>query len=118
MGKRVHVAKRYEVEYGDTTGFNWNNEKFYDLLNQLGGEPVGVDGDYYPDNFESPVSDYDDAVENLKCYIENPKLFENSETITKYLNDLEMTAGELLEKMEAYRKEADTRDGYLHFASF
>lgn len=118
MGKRLHVAKRYEVEYGDTTGFNWTFDKYYDLLKALGGEPMGVGEEYYPDDYECTVHDYDDAIANLECYIKNPSLFENGEDITSYLKDLEMTADELLEKMKAYRKEADTRDGYLHFSTF
>lgn len=120
MGKRVHVAKRYEVEYGGTEAFNWCDDKFYDLLNTLGAEPnnCGAPDDSIADVFECPVNDYDDALKNLACYIADPALFEDSDTLKEQLLELNVTADWLLQTMKSYREEADTRDGYLHFASF
>lgn len=116
MGKVVHVAKRYEVEWGETGAFNWNDETFIDILSALGAD-VARDGDN-GDNFEVSVSDYYDAIENLKVYISDPHLLSESDDIAAGLYGLGMTAEELLETMQRYREEADIHDGWLHFTSF
>lgn len=116
MGKRVYVAKRYEVEWGKTADFNWSNETFIYLLNALGGD-VARDGEDY-DNFEVNVSDYDDAIENLKVYISDPNLLSERDDIAEGLHELDMTAEELLDTMQRYREEADIHDDWLHFTSF
>lgn len=120
MGKRVHVAKHYEVEYGDTEAFNWCDDKFYDLLNTLGAEPnyFGVDDDTVCDMFECTKEDYDDAVQNLEVYISDPTLLSESDDIKDCLDSLGMTAEQVLKIMKSYQQEADTRDGYLHFMSY
>ena len=114
------MAKRYEVEFGNTEAFNYSHDKFYDLLGALGGEPNYVCGDVDcpSDIFECPVEDYADAVSNMEIYISNPTLFEESDDIKEHLDALGMTAEEVLKIMESYRQEADTRDGYLHFMSY
>ena len=118
MGKRVHVAKRYEVEWGKTADFNWSDETFIDILNALGAD-VARDGEYeYSDDFEVGVSDYYDAIENLRLYISDPHLLAESNDIAAGLNELGYTAEELLNIMQCYREEADIRDGWLHFTSF
>lgn len=116
MGKVVHVAKRYEVEWGETAAFNWSDEDFIDTLNALGAD-VARDGQY-GDNFEVSVEDYDDAIENLKVYISDPHLLSESDDIAAGLYGLRMTAEELLGTMQRYREEADIHDGWLHFTSF
>lgn len=116
MGKVVHVAKRYEVEWGETGAFNWNDETFIDILSALGAD-VERDGKY-GDNFEVSVSDYNDAIENLRVYISDPNLLTERDDIAEGLHELDMTAEELLDTMQRYREEADIHDGWLHFTSF
>lgn len=122
MGKRVHVAKRYEVEYGNTEAFNWKDDKFYAVLEMLGGEPnyVNGDSDSPSDMFECTVNDYVDAVENLKVYIESPEVYSASDhaELMEAIMDTGETPESLLKIMQGYLTEADTHDGYLHFASF
>ena len=119
MGKRVHVAKRYEIEWGNTEEFNYNHTAFYNALKALGGEPCwyGTDGEIC-DDFECNVGDYDDAIANLEAYIDNPNLFDESEDIAESIEELEMTPEELLDAMKRYRNEADVHTGYLHFSAF
>ena len=119
MGKRVHVAKKYVIEYGDTEAFNWCGDKFYDLLNLLGGEPhyVGGDSDEPSDMFECPVKDYEDALKNLVVYISDPALLSESDDIRELLEELKVTADWLLQTMKSYYDEADKHDGWLHFTS-
>lgn len=129
MAYCVHVCKKYEIEYGDATGFNHETDKFYDLLNLLGGEPSSSDGDGnpYDSDFECSVEDYDDAIENMKMYIANPDIFfkeqegddnEDGERIEAIITELNMTREEVLDVMQRYRKEEDVLDGYIHFSCF
>ena len=122
MGKRVHVAKTFKVEYGNTESCNWKNDKFFDLLAELGGEPqyIGGDADCPSDMFECPVIDYKDAVENLQIHIESPEVYlsEDNERVMALIKDCEQTPEEMLKTMQSYLSEADTSDGYLHFAAF
>lgn len=129
MANCVHVCKKYEIEYGDAAGFNYETDKFYDLLNLLGGEPSSSDGDDnpYDSDFECSVEDYDDAIENMKMYIANPEIFYKereddddkfSERMEGIILELNMTREEVLDLMQRYRKEADVRDGYIHFSCF
>lgn len=120
MGKRVHVAKRYEVEYGSTEAFNWAQDKFVGVLNALGcsAYEYGSEDDNTAGGFEVPADDYKDAVENLAVYISDPTLLDESDDIRECLEKLGMTADELLKTMKDYQQEADTRDGYLHFMSY
>ena len=116
MGKQVHVAKCYKVEWGETGAFNWNDETFIDILNALGADVVR-DGEY-SDNFEVGVNSYYDAIKNLRVYIFDPNLLPERDDIAEGLHELDMTAEELLDTMQRYREEADIHDGWLHFTSF
>ena len=120
MGKRVHVAKTYKVEYGSTEAFNWSDDKFYAILGTLGAEPnnVGAPDDALADVFECPKEKYEDALRNLVVYIHNPELFGDADTLKYELEQLDVTAEWLLETMQAYYNEADMSDGWLHFASW
>ena len=81
------------------------------------GADVARDGNG-GDNFEVSVSDYYDAIENLRLYISDPHLLTESDDIAAGLNELGYTAEELLNIMQRYREEADIHDGWLHFTSF
>lgn len=35
MGKRLHIARKYEVEWSDSAHFNWKISEFHDLLDAL-----------------------------------------------------------------------------------
>ena len=116
MGRSVHVAKRYEVEWGETADLDWSDEAFIDVLNALGADVSrdGKDGD----EFEVGISDYYDAIENLRVYISDPHLLTESDNIAAGLHRLGMTAEVLIDTMRRYLDEADIRDGWLHFTSF
>lgn len=116
--ERLHVASKYEIEYGHTTcSPNWQGS-MYNAFAILGAEPSADDSSdpMYADYFDCPIESYDDAIKELKNEIANPK--EMSISLKQELDALNMTAEELLSYMERFRKEADTHDGYLHFFSF
>lgn len=123
MGNRVHVCKTYKIEYGSASGFNYNSDKFCDLLKLLGAEPIYVNE--FDMDCECATGDYDDALSNLKAYIANPQVFEAQNdddnslwSVRTILNGLQMSPEELLDLMQRYRSEADVSDGYLHFSVF
>ena len=119
MGKRVYVAKSYTVEYGDTVAFNWKQDEFISVLETLGCSVCRYDNeDFSSGEFEVDVTDYKDAVENLECHIGNPQLFNNADDIKDAIEGTGMTAEELLKTMKSYLQEADTHDGFLHFAAY
>lgn len=114
----LHVASKYEIEYAHTTCSPNRDGSLYNAFDILGADPNDTDGsdDRYPDNFECPVESFDEAIEELKEDIADP---ENGSINLKFeLDALGMTAEELFNYMERFRKEADTRDGFLHFAIF
>ena len=122
MGKRVHVCSKYEVECGSTESFNYKDDKFYKVLELLGAEPnnVGAPDDAMADIFECPAADYKDALENLKVHIESPEVYDADDhgELLEAIKACDHTPESLLEVMQAYYDEADTRDGYLHFMSY
>lgn len=114
----LRVCSKYEIEFGNTTCSHHWQGSLYNAFDILGADPDANDGsdDTYPDNFECPVESYDEAIENLKEEIADPEGM--SFSLKCELDALNMTAEELLSYMERFRKEADTRDGYLHFMKF
>ena len=114
----LHVASKYEIEYGKTTCSPHWQGSLYNAFDILGADPNASDSSYgmYADNFQCPVESYDNAIEELKGIIANPK--QMPWRLQQELDELNMTAEELLSYMERFRKEADTRDGYLHFMKF
>ena len=119
MGKKVHVAKSYKVEYGDTEAFNWKLDEFISVLETLGCNICRYDNeDSSASEFEVDISDYNDAVNNLECYIDNHHLFVNADDINHAIDATGLTAEKLLKTMKDYFQEADTHDGWLHFACY
>ena len=119
MGKRVYVAKSHTVEYGDTAAFNWKDSEFINVLETLGCDICRYDNEECSaTEFEVDACDYKDAVSNLECHIDDPGLYDNAYEINRAIEATGMTAEELLRTMKNYLQEADTKDGYLHFASF
>lgn len=114
----LHVCSKYEIEYGKTTCSPHWPGSLYNAFGILGADPNATDGSYgmYSDYFECPLESYDEAIEKLKGIIANPK--QMTWLLQQELDELNMTAVELLDYMVRFRKEADTHDGYLHFMKF
>ena len=114
----LHVASKYEIEYGKTTCSPHWQGSLYNAFDILGADPDASDSSdgMYSDYFECPVESYDEAIEELKEEIADPEVM--AFNLECELDALDMTAEELLDYMERFRKEADTRDGYLHFFKF
>lgn len=121
MGQNLHVAKKYDVEYVETSCDFYNKvHAFYELLAALGGEPnaVGSEDGMYSEYFECNVMYYVVAMQHLMVYIDDPTLFTESDLIKKALDEAGVTAEKALDIMRRCQQEADTRDGFIHFVSF
>ena len=113
MGNRLHCAKTYKVEYGETTGFNWGVQEFHYLLDNLGvyytGESWDDTFDVYKDEFKVGINklrDYDNLTED-----ERFDIYQN-------LKELGYTREETIEKLESYLKESEESIDYIHFCFF
>lgn len=121
MRKRLHVAKTYVVEWGNTEAFNWSFDKFYDLLKNLGASTCMGSEDENVYDFEVEQESYEAAMKNLKQYIEDPNGLSDevdADNIRQAIKRLEMTAQEVLKIMQDYYDEAHKADGYLHFSAW
>lgn len=106
MGRRVYVAKKWEVEWGGYTDFNYLASEFIRLINILTDDNI----DIYSEDFEVDKDDWNRAIEILSKYKEGA-----NDSIDYALGDLSMTAEEVAESMRKYLKESDPSNGYLHF---
>lgn len=111
MGKRLYVAKKYDVEWSDEPAcFNWKQEEFHYLMSILevdAGEP-------YDDYFSISVDAWKEGIERLKDY-DNLELYTQQE-IDEVLKKLEYSRDEIIEIMNKYLNKADSNDGYLYFS--
>lgn len=123
MGKRLHVAKTYVVEYGNTEAFNWKHEQFYELLCDLDASPNYMNGesDCPSDDFEVTREGYETAMKNLEQYISDPTNLSDevdADDISQAIEVLDLKPQEILDIMRDYYGEAYMADGYLHFAAW
>ena len=86
MGKRVHVVKKM-AEYG-SEGFNWKQQEFKDLLDNLGCDTNGED---YSDQFECLASNFENALNLIKTYKEKGECDE----VKEFLEDVGISVEDL-----------------------
>ena len=125
MGKRLHVAKTYKVEYSSFQRFNYKTEEFRNLLGILDCPTYGMDeyDEGYGDNFEVEKKFYDKAIETLKAYDKQDE--ELREDIDQCIEALygngqakEELRMEAISDLETYRKEAEPEGEYMFFSFF
>jgi len=116
MGERLHVATTYEVKWG-SEGFNWC---WYELLQDIEEEGFSV----FPEADDLGCTcDVEIPVEELKAYIAKKKkaLVKGNVSIRgneSVADRPELDLRDLIDTLEAMLKEADTRDGFVHFGIF
>ena len=86
MGKRVHVIKKM-AEYG-SEGFNWKQQEFKDLLDNLGCDTNGED---YSDQFECLADSFERALNLIKTYKEKGECDE----VKEFLEDVGISVEDL-----------------------
>lgn len=113
MGNRLHVAKVYNVRYGNTTGFNYKVEEFHDLLSSLG---VDYTGDSYDDDFEVSRDDWNKGISKL----ENMERLDHDEVqgIQNSLKELGYGRNEVIQLFKDYEAEAEPSSDFLEFSFF
>lgn len=114
MKARLHVAKKFDVQWGDHASFANNHIKEFILLARLCN--VNYSGDVYYDIIAIDQESYRRMIDKLK----HTERFSEREMnmLNSILEDGRSSVGELVECLEKYLEEADLSDGYLHFRFF
>lgn len=119
MGKRVHVVKKM-AEYG-SEGFNWKQQEFKDLLDNLGCD---TNGEVYSDQFECLVESFEKALNLIKTYKEKGECDEVKEFLEDVgidVDDLDDCLRELgdiddvINTMQYFLKTRDKSSEYIMF---
>lgn len=108
MGHRLHVAKKYEVEYTLADNFNYEVEEFHDLLSSL---DVTYTGDSYGNQFDVSKEEWKKGIDKLKN-LSNLET-EEREEIESALEKLEEPLAEIIEFMELLLEEADQNHEFM-----
>lgn len=130
MGKRLRVVKQCEV-YGDHARFNWNYEKFANLLESMGANVHCYD-EYSYDRFEVPTEHFEfamgcmekiangDEIKDLKPIDDEMWDFDPDEVmsaLSEFDGDYQDPAY-ILETMRLYYDERDKNSGYMIFVAY
>lgn len=115
MGKRLHVAKTYQIEYaGGKEHFNYKIEEFHDLMKSLGI-------DCYPDDSFSE----DIEVSKIKWKKGMKKLknlstlnAQEQEEIINAVKSLDVTVEQLVQIMEEYEAASDPNNCIMYLSFF
>jgi len=66
MGHRLHVAKKYDVQYASGEAFNYKVEEMHGLLDSCCQNNYPYTGDSFDDEFEVDKSDWIEMIEVIK----------------------------------------------------
>lgn len=113
MGHRLHVAKKYEIEYSSSFGFNYKVVEFHNLLTALG---IYYNGDSWNDDVEVNKEDFIHGLEELKSY-DSLDAGERTE-IDKALRELGEPVEGIIEIMERILNESDQENEYMLLSFF
>lgn len=113
MGQKLHVARKYEIEYSSSFGFNYKVVEFHNLLTALG---ISYNVESWDDDVEVNREDFRHGLEKLKNY---DKLDEEERTkIDETLSEVDEPVEEIIEIMERFLTESDQKNEYMLLAFF
>ena len=113
MGLRLHVARKYEIEYSSSFGFNYKVVEFHNLLMALG---ISYNGESWDDDVEVNREDFRQGLDKLKTY---DKLDAGEKTeIDEALSELDEPVEEIIEIMERLLTESDQKNEYMLLSFF
>lgn len=114
MGYRLHVAKKYDVEYSNGEWFNHKCEELHNLLTAL---DVNYTGESYDDEFEVSKKDWIKGINKLKNY-DNLNEIEKDDIAEAihFMRDYEID--EIIKSMDVILERSDPSLEYLHFSFF
>ena len=108
MGKRLHIARRYDVEWADSAYFNWKIEEFHNLLSALG---MYYTGEPWDDEFDVSKEDWRMGIDTLRNY--DSLDADDRKTIDEALEALEYGREEVLQIMEHLMNQAEPDWNYI-----
>ena len=113
MGYRLHVAKKYQVEWADKEAFNWKCEEFHNLLSACG---VDYTGESWDSSFEVTKDDWEKAVWKIK----NMEILKDDERveIKKCLESLDSSADETAKILQSFLSLSDPNNGIIYLSFF
>lgn len=113
MGHRLHVARKYEIEYSSSFGFNNKVVEFHNLLTAL---DISYNGESWDDDVEVYREDFRLGLDKLKSY---DKLDAGQRTkIDEALSELDEPIEEIIEIMERLLIVSDQENEYMLLAFF
>ena len=113
MGQKLHVAKKYEIEYSSSFGFNNKVVEFHNLLTALG---ISYNGESWDDDVEVNRENFRQGLDKLKTY---DKLDAGEKTeIDEALSELDEPVEEIIEIMERLLTESDQKNEYMLLSFF
>lgn len=113
MGHRLHVAKKYEIEYSSSFGFNNKVVEFHNLLTAL---DISYNGESWDDDVEVYREDFRLGLEKLKSY---DKLDAEVRTkIDEALSEIDEPVEKIIEIMEKLLIVSDQKNEYMLLAFF
>lgn len=124
MGCRLHSAKKYEVEWGSNSVFNWGQNHINPIINCLAEGDFWCDSMDYIEGATILKANRDNLIKNVDCIITPNKDWEEQETLDELIEDMEndkycdITREYLHTKLKHLIDEADSRDTYIHFSWF
>ena len=114
MGYRLHVARKFRVEYALGDAFNYKVEEFHDLLSACGAEYTG---EIFDADFEVSKEDWTMMIEKLKNLGSSNDAREKA-GIQRCISYLESTDDEVIRMLEYYLKNSDPENDDLHLSFF
>ena len=113
MGHRLHVARKYEIEYSSSFGFNYKVVEFHNLLTAL---DISYNGESWDDDVEVNRENFRQGLDKLKTY---DKLDAEKRTkIDEALSELDEPIEEIIEIMEKLLTKSDQKNEYMLLAFF
>lgn len=113
MGHRLHVAKKYEIEYSSSFGFNNKVVEFHNLLTALN---ISYNGEIWDDDVEVYREDFKQGLEKLKTY--NKLDAEVRTKIDEALSEIDEPVEKIIEIMEKLLIVSDQENEYMLLAFF
>ena len=121
MGCRLHSAKKYEVNYGDTGAFSYASHLINPIIVILSEDDYWGDDDYIGNavlleaNRENLIANVDKIINPDEDWEWQEEL---DEAIEAMENDSEITREELYEDLKSLIDDADKKSDYVHFSWF